>query len=562
MKKLFTFTVFLLVSQVFSEVDYKALQDDYLKGNYEKVLSIKEKVEGKEAKVFVATYQAYAALALEKFDLAERKINELQKLKVDNSNLHHLRAYLMLKKGDALGAVKDLESLKKKGDLNSDEKLSLLNLYLQLQKYKQANALIEVMSDKEKNDPQVQQVIGYLEFLSHNYRNALFHYKKAIALKAYDPQNYLALESVYGQLSQDREVIMSLKEGLKKNPHDFYLLSHLAYQLEVAGQRTEAFDTYEKAFVVASDKDKAFIKSALRRLSSESRFNSFTRFSSSEDQFISNQRNLQINKLESQSIQQSFEGRVHKNIRLGFDYIQNQNTKKLSARDHEIKDKLYSLGANVNYGPFFASLGLGIMEYDADNIGIGASGTDNTMRKKAILGYTKGKNNFSLSYSNQYEVLDLGNSLTIQELDTYRLQDSYSFTDWFNLVGTVQKSDSNNYELLYYSITPVFYLRNVIGLSFYASLENYDYQRFDDFKQYVIGTNYDSAWTEKFNSSFTLDLGRREHQSTEFVRLNTLHKFFMTDYHAIIIGLGGTLTDNDTGEDETWNASLALNLNF
>lgn len=553
---------FLISKTLFAQTDYEKLQKDFLAEKYQSILDTPSRENTKEGRVFILTYKAYSALNLNKLNQAEDFLNQLEKIDKNNSSIHHLKAYVFLKENSQEKVETELQTLFNKNDLNKDEKLVLLNIYMQKHDFSKATELIETFSQKEKSSPQVLQILGYLDFIHHNYKNSLYHYKRAIALKSYRPENYLALESIYGQLKLNASLISSLKEGLEKNPNDFFLLSHLAYQLEVNHQKNEALNVYKKALVVSSEKDRPYIKTAIKRLASMSRFNSHTKYLVSNDQFVSSNQDFQNSGIEARSFQQSFEGRYNENVKFGLDVISNTQIKELAGTDHKIKDGHYSIRMNYENEVFLVNISIGQILYDINDIGSGTSGKSDEIIRNSLISYKLKNNIITLSHNRKWDIDDLGTALKIQKLDVFALQDSHSFNDIISLTGRVQYSVADTFKVTQLTLTPVFYIRSVIGLSMYFSFDNYDYKNSQDFLQYSLGTNYDKSWSDSFSSSLTLNIGRRELASTNFIQLNTMFNYYLSDFHSLTWEIGGIQSDSNDGENTSLSSSLALNLNF
>ena len=149
--KTFIFSLLALFSMnVSAQIDFQRLQDDYIDQKYDKVLITSEKKLSREWLIYVLTYKAYAASSLGKIKLALEKIKQLEEMKVKNEELSHLRAYLFIKSNQFEKAISDFKEIEAKGALRNDEKMTLLNIYLQLHRFNEAYNLIETFSDNFK----------------------------------------------------------------------------------------------------------------------------------------------------------------------------------------------------------------------------------------------------------------------------------------------------------------------------------------------------------------------------------------------------------------------------
>lgn len=539
----------------------------YQQNNFSKVIELANKKlkenNSSEQKYSFLILKAYALSNLKDYQAANTILAEVPKTFKNREDFLHLEAFLLVQNNQHDKAIKALENLDKDHKISNDEKLTLIHLYLQTNKIANARSLVMSFSQQEREQsPAIQELLGYMDLRTHSYRSSIYHYRKAVALKQTNPENYLALEQIYGTLHQDDKAIEVLQEGVKANPHNPYLLKRLAHQYEIQGDAKAALENYEK--VLALKPDDTFALRAKSRLKKELAFHSYT-FVSKSNESQAERANLNSSKknIDVLTVNQSFSQKLDTNTVMGINYQKTTHEKNL-AKDHRIDDENVFLHTQWFKQEHFLSLDVGFTQYTANDIGEGSEGHEQAPAGNALYQFRHKDNSFIFAYSKLYYVQDFTTYLDASLLETYILQNTYDFSHQMGLLIRGLKGVSQNLHYKVYSIAPIYRSTEIPGLITKLFFERYLIDEQNNYYQYFISFNYDRDLTDRFGASINLDVGRREIDDVLFEQLDWTFKYSYNDLDDFVI-IFHTRKENNGQIKQVTNVSeigLGFNLYF
>lgn len=404
-----------------------------------------------------------------------------------------------------------------------------------------------------------EKLIANTDLIEQNYKGAILHYKKAIALEKNNPGDYLKLNQIYGFLGRNEDSLELLQVGVAKNPDNYDLVIRLAYQYELIGNFKESNMYYKRALELQKDSD--YAQKGLIRTTKFSTFNSFSEFLVSE--VISRNRtgiNNVNDKFETKSFVQHFGKYFGNTSNLTAEFHKNTFTKDLTVK-HKIDETSFHIGFAKNYNNFYFFASLGRSQYESNDVGAGTNGDESINKGTALFSYTSNSNIMTFSFNKDFYALDQGNAISMEKLNIIDIQNQLSFNPNFSILGQITNGDSKNLDYIIYKLSPHYNISGLAGLSIYLSLERIDDKRSSNYSQHSTGINYMKDWSEKFETIFQTEFSMQDSGKKNLLSTELISKYNFTSSKSLIVKIENA---NYYGDDKANNygASLALDMYF
>ncbi len=357
----------------------------------------------------------------------------------------------------------------------------------------------------------------------------------------------------------EEESIKVLELGVKNNPKDLNLLTRLAYKKELHAQYLEARELYER--ILKIDSKNSYAKQGLTRVSNVASFKSYTEYKQTDAVGRDRSGLYNVNdKFEQTFITQRFSQYLKGGFNLGLEYHDNSFEKEATV-NHEIDESNVALSLSKSIENLYLYASLGQSSYEANNVGSGVSGEGDILAGTFLANYQFARNSTTLSFSRDYYAVDLGSYLELDKLKVYDLQNQFSLTQNFSLLGRITHGVSANLDYIIYKLSPNYAVDALPGLNLYLSFESFDNKASQDYSEQALGTNYARDWNDKFESTLWVEYGRQDTGDRTFLFSELVNKFNFTDSKAVILTFEAS-HDYARVDTETYGASLALDMHF
>jgi tetratricopeptide (TPR) repeat protein len=409
------------------------------------------------------------------------------------------------------------------------------------------------------NQYESEEKKGLINTIEKDYKGAIYHYKKAIALRKNNTNDYLILEKLFGFIGENDKAVKALEEGVKNNPKDINLLLRLGYHKELNGQYSEAKELYNKALEV--DKTNNYAKKGIARIENYSAFKSYTEYKQTDSNTRDRSGINAVNDNFKQTLAtQRFSKLLDGDYTLGAEVHVNKFENDFTT-DHVVDEQTYQLTLAKMVGDIYLYGSIGKSEFDADDIGSGASGKEDITSGSFMANYQSARNSTTLSFSKDYYALNQTSFILMEELELLDLQNQYSLTKEVSLLARVTQGVSENLDYIIYNFSPNYNVNSVEGLSVYLSFEGFDNKDSVDYSEQALGVNYARDWSDKFETTFWVEYGQQDTVDRKFLFSELVSKYNMTQSMALILTLEASHNYQDEDID-SHGASLALDMHF
>ncbi len=133
---------------------------------------------------------------------------------------------------------------------NRDYGILLMNILLELKKYKEGNKIGQDLLNKYNNDEEIIELIGDTYLGSREYRKAIYYYSRLIKLNDKCLLNKAQAHIALGEYREAEQILNSL---LKKDFINERIINLLCYVYEKSNKLEEALIMYQKAYDITAN---------------------------------------------------------------------------------------------------------------------------------------------------------------------------------------------------------------------------------------------------------------------------------------------------------------------